>query len=216
MNWSSISNVTPRSAWAPTRARPAISTRSCHHGWLREVNGSRHRHDDFRPPLRRWRSARSPGARSAIISARCAGSPLHDCTCQRRRDVETGPAMRARYALAGGDADDGPRRGDAQCPQGAARCRRLDARQDRRAGPGRSAVLDRVYVNGFAKLRSAARATASCSMTTAWSSTTARRRGSASTRFFMTTTTAKAAEVLSWLEFLLDTAWPDCVSPSPR
>jgi len=31
----------------------------------------------------------------------------------------------------------------------------------------------------------------------------------AETRYFMTTTTAGAAEVMSWLEFLLQTAWPD-------
>ncbi len=29
------------------------------------------------------------------------------------------------------------------------------------------------------------------------------------TRYFMTTTTAQAAEVMSWLEFLLQTAWTD-------
>src|SRR3546814_14975291 len=29
------------------------------------------------------------------------------------------------------------------------------------------------------------------------------------TRYFMTTTTAQAGEVMSWLEFLLETAWSD-------
>src|SRR4029077_15996266 len=29
------------------------------------------------------------------------------------------------------------------------------------------------------------------------------------TRYFMTTTTAQSGEVMSWLEFLLQSAWPD-------
>ena len=41
----------------------------------------------------------------------------------------------------------------------------------------------------------------------------------AETRYFMTTTTAQAGEVMSWLEFLLQTAWTDLKrsrrSPSP-
>ena len=36
----------------------------------------------------------------------------------------------------------------------------------------------------------------------------ARPRGFADDAYFMTTTTAQAAEVMSWLEFLLQTAGP--------
>jgi methylglutamate dehydrogenase subunit C len=76
-------------------------------------------------------------------------------------------------------------------------------------GPDAAEFLDRVYVNGFAKL-SVGKARYGVMLnddaTVLDDGTTARFD---ETRYFMTTTTAQAAEVMSWLEFLLQTAWPE-------
>ncbi|WP_214475623.1 sarcosine oxidase subunit alpha family protein [Mesorhizobium sp. dw_380] len=76
-------------------------------------------------------------------------------------------------------------------------------------GPDAAIFLDRVYANGFAKLP-VGRARYGVMLRDDGivldDGTTTRL---AETRFFMTTSTAKAADVLSRLEFLLDTAWPD-------
>ena len=76
-------------------------------------------------------------------------------------------------------------------------------------GPDAADFLDRVYVNGFRKLP-VGKARYGVMLNDAGTilddGTTTRL---AETRFFLTTTTAGAAEVMSWLEFLLQTAWPD-------
>ncbi|WP_027165501.1 sarcosine oxidase subunit alpha family protein [Mesorhizobium sp. WSM3224] len=76
-------------------------------------------------------------------------------------------------------------------------------------GPDAAIFLDRVYANGFAKLP-VGRARYGVMLRDDGivfdDGTTTRL---AESRFFMTTSTAKAADVLSRLEFLLDTAWPD-------
>jgi sarcosine oxidase subunit alpha len=76
-------------------------------------------------------------------------------------------------------------------------------------GPDAAAFLDRVYANGFAKLP-VGRARYGVMLRDDGivfdDGTTTRL---AEHRFFMTTSTAKAADVLSRLEFLLDTAWPE-------
>jgi heterotetrameric sarcosine oxidase alpha subunit len=76
-------------------------------------------------------------------------------------------------------------------------------------GPDAAEFLDRVYVNGFARLP-VGKARYGIMLSDAGAilddGTTTRI---AQTRYFMTTTTAGAAEVMSWLEFLLQTAWPD-------
>jgi methylglutamate dehydrogenase subunit C len=76
-------------------------------------------------------------------------------------------------------------------------------------GPDAAIFLDRVYANGFAKLP-VGRARYGVMLRDDGivfdDGTTTRL---AENRFFMTTSTAKAADVLSRLEFLLDTAWPD-------
>lgn len=76
-------------------------------------------------------------------------------------------------------------------------------------GPDAAEFLNRVYVNGFAKLP-VGKARYGVMLTDAGmlldDGTTTRL---ADTRYFMTTTTAGAAEVMSWLEFLLQTAWPE-------
>ncbi|MER8944636.1 sarcosine oxidase subunit alpha family protein [Mesorhizobium sp. M0959] len=76
-------------------------------------------------------------------------------------------------------------------------------------GPDAAIFLDRVYANGFTKL-AIGRARYGVMLRDDGivfdDGTTTRL---AENRFFMTTSTAKAADVLSRLEFLLDTAWPD-------
>ncbi|TPL09521.1 sarcosine oxidase subunit alpha family protein [Mesorhizobium sp. B2-4-14] len=76
-------------------------------------------------------------------------------------------------------------------------------------GPDAAIFLDRVYVNGFAKLP-VGRARYGVMLRddgVVFDDGTTTRLSE--NRFFMTTSTAKAADVLSRLEFLLDTAWPD-------
>jgi heterotetrameric sarcosine oxidase alpha subunit len=76
-------------------------------------------------------------------------------------------------------------------------------------GPDAAELLNRVYVNGFAKLpvgKARYGVMLSDNATVLDDGTTARF---AATKYFMTTTTAQAAEVMSHLEFLLQTAWLD-------
>lgn len=76
-------------------------------------------------------------------------------------------------------------------------------------GPDAGEFLDRVYVNGFAKLavgKARYGVMLNDDATVLDDGTCARL---AETRYFMTTTTAQAAEVMSHLEFLLETAWRD-------
>jgi sarcosine oxidase subunit alpha len=76
-------------------------------------------------------------------------------------------------------------------------------------GPGAATLLDRVYVNGFSGLP-IGRARYGVMLRDdgiVFDDGTTTRVGE--DRFFMTTSTAKAADVMSRLEFLLDTAWPD-------
>jgi methylglutamate dehydrogenase subunit C len=76
-------------------------------------------------------------------------------------------------------------------------------------GPDSAEFLNRVYVNGFAKLP-VGKARYGVMLTDDGvlldDGTTTRL---SETRYFMTTTTAQAGEVMSWLEFLLQTAWSD-------
>ncbi len=76
-------------------------------------------------------------------------------------------------------------------------------------GPDAALFLDRVYVNAFAKLpvgKARYGVMLNDDATVLDDGTTARFDDNT---FFMTTTTAQAAEVMSWLEFLLQTAWPE-------
>jgi heterotetrameric sarcosine oxidase alpha subunit len=76
-------------------------------------------------------------------------------------------------------------------------------------GPDSAELLNRVYVNGFAKVP-VGKARYGVMLTDDGvvldDGTTTRL---SETRYFMTTTTAQAGEVMSWLEFLLQTAWTD-------
>jgi len=76
-------------------------------------------------------------------------------------------------------------------------------------GPDAAELLNRVYVNAFAKLpvgKARYGVMLNDNATVLDDGTTARF---AATKYFMTTTTAQAAEVMSHLEFLLQTAWVD-------
>jgi len=76
-------------------------------------------------------------------------------------------------------------------------------------GPDAAEFLNRVYVNGFAKLpigKARYGVMLSDDGVLLDDGTTTRL---AETRYFLTTTTAQAGEVMSWLEFLLQTAWTD-------
>jgi heterotetrameric sarcosine oxidase alpha subunit len=76
-------------------------------------------------------------------------------------------------------------------------------------GPDAAELLNRVYVNGFAKLpvgKARYGVMLNDDATVLDDGTTARF---AATKYFMTTTTAQSAEVMSHLEFLLQTAWVD-------
>jgi methylglutamate dehydrogenase subunit C len=76
-------------------------------------------------------------------------------------------------------------------------------------GPDSAEFLNRVYVNGFAKLP-IGKARYGVMLTDDGAvlddGTTTRL---SEFHYFMTTTTAQAGEVMSWLEFLLQTAWTD-------
>ena len=74
-------------------------------------------------------------------------------------------------------------------------------------GPDAGEFLNRVYVNGFAKLpvgKARYGVMLNDEASVLDDGTTTRL---SPTCYFMTTTTAQAAEVMSWLEFLLQTAW---------
>ncbi|HUY83350.1 MAG TPA: glycine cleavage T C-terminal barrel domain-containing protein, partial [Steroidobacteraceae bacterium] len=76
-------------------------------------------------------------------------------------------------------------------------------------GPDAAEFLNRVYVNGFAKLpvgRARYGVMLNDDASVLDDGTTARF---GDMRYFMTTTTAQAGEVMSWLEFLLQTAWTE-------
>ena len=76
-------------------------------------------------------------------------------------------------------------------------------------GPDAAEFLNRIYVNGFAKLpvgKARYGVMLNDDGLVLDDGTTTRF---AETRYFMTTTTAQAGEVMSWLEFLLQAAWPD-------
>lgn len=76
-------------------------------------------------------------------------------------------------------------------------------------GPDAAEFLDRVYVNVFStlpigKARYGVMLNDDGSVLDDGTTTRLSKTG-----YFMTTTTAQAAEVMSWLEFLLQTSWPD-------
>ncbi len=138
-------------------------------------------------------------------------SPLHDWhAANGAAFIEAGPWLRAWYYQWAGDS--------------AATAYIAEMRLVRQAvgisdvsslgkidvqGPDAAELLNRVYVNGFAKLpvgKARYGVMLNDDATVLDDGTTARF---AETRYFLTTTTAQAGEVMSHLEFLLQTAWND-------
>jgi sarcosine oxidase subunit alpha len=76
-------------------------------------------------------------------------------------------------------------------------------------GPDAADFLNRIYVNGFAKLpvgKARYGVMLNDDGLVLDDGTTTRL---SETRYFMTTTTAQSGEVMSWVEFLLQAVWPD-------
>jgi methylglutamate dehydrogenase subunit C len=76
-------------------------------------------------------------------------------------------------------------------------------------GPDAAEFLNRIYVNGYAKLpvgKARYGVMLNDDGVVLDDGTTTRL---SETRYFMTTTTAQSGEVMSWIEFLLQTAWTD-------
>ena len=76
-------------------------------------------------------------------------------------------------------------------------------------GPDAAEFLNRIYVNGFAKLpvgKARYGVMLNDDGIVLDDGTTTRL---SETRYFMTTTTAQSGEVMSWVEFLLQAVWPD-------
>ena len=127
-----------------------------------------------------------------------------------RRRVRRGRALVAAAVLPGGPR--GRRRRDrargARGPALGRTVRRLDARQDRPAGPDAAAFLDRLYVNGFSGL-AVGRARYGLMLREdgiVFDDGTTSRLGEH--HFLMTTTTANAAAVLAHMELYAQTVWP--------
>ncbi|MDE2252115.1 MAG: sarcosine oxidase subunit alpha, partial [Gammaproteobacteria bacterium] len=138
-------------------------------------------------------------------------SPMHDWHLANGAVmIEAGPWLRPLYyQWAGADVESAARR-EMQLVRGGvgisdvSTLGKIDVQ-----GPDAAAFLDRVYVNGFARLAvgKARYGVMLCDEASVLDDGTTTRLSP--TRYFMTTTTAQAAEVMSWLEFLLQTAWTD-------
>ena len=138
-------------------------------------------------------------------------SPLHDWhVANGATMIEAGPWLRAWwYAWAGGTVERAyvEEMRHVRAAVGIADVSTLGKIDVQ--GPDAAEFLNRVYVNGFAKLpvgKARYGVMLNDDATVLDDGTTARFD---TTRYFMTTTTAQAAEVMSHLEFLLQTAWPE-------
>jgi sarcosine oxidase subunit alpha len=178
---------------------------------LRDVDISAAGTTTFRPPY-------SPVAIGAL-AGRSVGhhfrpirrSPLHDWHIANGGEmIEAGPWLRAWYYRWAGDNPAGAyveemkqvRKGVGLAD--VSTLGKIDVR-----GPDAAEFLNRVYVNGFAKLpvgKARYGVMLNDDGLVLDDGTTTRL---SETRYFMTTTTAQAGEVMSWLEFLLQTAWTD-------
>ncbi len=138
-------------------------------------------------------------------------SPLHDWHAANGGTfIEAGPWLRAWYYQWAGNSAEAAYLEEMKLVRSAvglsdvSTLGKIDVQ-----GPDAAEFLNRVYVNGFAKLpvgKARYGVMLNDDATVLDDGTTARF---SDTQFFMTTTTAQAAEVMSRLEFLLQTAWPD-------
>ena len=138
-------------------------------------------------------------------------SPLHDWHAENGAVfIEAGPWMRAWYYRWAGDSAASAYLEEMRLVRSAvgiadvSSLGKIDVQ-----GTDAAEFLNRVYVNGFAKLpvgKARYGVMLNDDATVLDDGTTARF---AETRYFMTTTTAQAGEVMSHLEFLLQTAWTE-------
>src|SRR5262249_6733627 len=138
-------------------------------------------------------------------------SPLHDWHIANGGEmIEAGAWLRARdYPLGGGTPAAAHVEGMELVRKGVRPGDVSTLRQSDVQGAGAAESLNRVYVNGFAKLpvgKARYGVMLNDDGLVLDDGTTTRL---SETRYFMTTTTAQAGEVMSWLEFLLQTAWTD-------
>ncbi len=138
-------------------------------------------------------------------------SPLHDWHVANGAVlIEAGPWLRAWYYRWAGDTAAAAYRQEMRLVRSSvgisdvSSLGKIDIQ-----GPDAGELLNRVYVNGFASLapgKARYGVMLNDDASVLDDGTTARL---AAQRYFMTTTTAQAGEVMSWLEFLLQTAWTD-------
>jgi sarcosine oxidase subunit alpha len=138
-------------------------------------------------------------------------SPLHDWHASHGATfIEAGPWLRAWYYRWAGDKVASAYVKEMQAVRSAvgisdvSTLGKIDVQ-----GPDAAEFLNRVYVNGFAKLpvgKARYGVMLNDDATVLDDGTTARF---SATRYFLTTTTAQAGEVMSHLEFLLQTAWQE-------
>lgn len=138
-------------------------------------------------------------------------TPMHDWHFANGAEmIEVGPWMRPWFFYAAGPDAGAAYVAEMRMVRGAAGLMDISTLgKIEICGPDGATLLDRVYANGFAKLP-VGRARYGVMLRDDGivmdDGTTSRL---ADDRWFMTTSTAKAADVLSRLEFLLDTAWQD-------
>jgi sarcosine oxidase subunit alpha len=138
-------------------------------------------------------------------------SPLHDWHLGNGAEmIEAGPWLRAWYYKWAGDTAERAYIKEMQLVRrgvGLADVSTLGKIDIQ--GPDAAEFLNRVYVNGFAKLPigKAKYGVMLNDDAIVLDDGTTTRLGEH--HYFMTTTTAQAGEVMSWLEFLLQTAWTD-------
>lgn len=165
----------------------------------------------FRPPFTPVRMGALAGRHVGRHFRPVRRSPLHDWHLANGAEmIEAGPWLRPWYYRWAGDTVERAYLEEMRLVRSAvglsdvSTLGKIDVQ-----GPDAAEFLDRVYVNGFKKLP-VGKARYGVMLNDAGTilddGTTTRL---AETRYFMTTTTAGAAEVMSWLEFLLQTAWPD-------
>ena len=138
-------------------------------------------------------------------------TPMHDCHRERGAEfVRAGQWLRPRYYPEHGADVDTAYVAEMRAVREAvgmvdvSTLGKIDVQ-----GPDAPEFLNRVYANGWLKL-AVGKARYGAMLRDDGlvfdDGTTSRL---AEHRYFMTTTTAEAGPVMSWLEFLLDTAWPD-------
>ncbi|RVD30881.1 MULTISPECIES: sarcosine oxidase subunit alpha family protein [unclassified Mesorhizobium] len=164
----------------------------------------------FRPPYTPVAVGALAGRSQRHLYKPFRRTPMHDWhVANGAQMLETGVWMRPSFYLASGRDVDQAYPAEMRMVREAAGLMdistlgKIDVQ-----GPDAAEFLDRVYVNGFAKLP-IGRARYGIMLRDdgiVFDDGTTMRLSER--HFFMTTSTAKAADVMSRLEFLLDTAWP--------